>query len=183
MAIIYNKETKWKSNKGKGAIATLPTSTPISTKAEYNNVINNSVTAKEKLDDPRFSLKDYAPIFEDNPNSNVDTNQDWTRFFKIFEKLAPLIDELDTLLTKYKQPAERIKTLSDTVTQSLMAPNPFKFIKDTIGNHRAGFGFEKASEYIALSENISHQQVKIKIKVLAWNSPYFKKNQANAVYQ
>ncbi len=94
-----------------------------------------------------------------------------------------MIEELDALLTKYKQPAETIKILSDTVTQSLMAPNPFKFIKDTIVTHRAGFGFEKASVYVAFSENITPQQAKTKLKVLAWNSPYLKKNQANAVYE
>jgi hypothetical protein len=94
----------------------------------------------------------------------------------------PLIDELDTLLAKYKVPTERTKILADTTIQSLLSPNPFKFIKDTIRLHRTEFGFEKAAGYIAISENISTQQAKINLKALGWNSPYLKKNKTNAVY-
>jgi hypothetical protein len=94
----------------------------------------------------------------------------------------PLIDELDTLLAKYKVPTERTKILADTTIQSLLSPNPFKFIKDTIRLHRTEFGFEKAAGSIAVSENISTQQAKNKIKALGWNSPYLKKNKTNAVY-
>ncbi len=89
MAIIYNNETRWRSNKGKLAITNPSTPTPNSTMAEYNNAINNSATAKEKLDDPRFILKDFLPNFEDNPNSNADANQDLTRFLKFLKNWHP----------------------------------------------------------------------------------------------
>ena len=104
MAIIYNNETRWRSNKGKVSITNPSIPTPDATMAEYNNAINNGVTAKEKLDDPMFSLKNLLPNFEDNPNSNTEFNQYSIRYLKTVEKMAPLIEELDELLTKYKQP-------------------------------------------------------------------------------
>ena len=94
----------------------------------------------------------------------------------------PLVSELDTLLTSYKKPEERIKISSDTIIRSLLSSNPFNFIRDTISVHKAELGFIKASGVIALSENISPHQAKIKLKALAWNSPYFKRNQNNGVY-
>ena len=54
------------------------------------------------------------------------------KVFKIFEKISPLIDELDTLLSKYKPDPERIKILSDVISYSLMSSNPVRSLKDTI---------------------------------------------------
>ena len=86
-----------------------------------------------------------------------------------------LVDELDILLTRYKDTAERIKIVADATIQSPISSNPFKLIKDTVIPHRAELGFEKASGCIALLENISTQQGRAKLYALAWNSPYLKK--------
>jgi hypothetical protein len=40
--------------------------------------------------------------------------------FKIFEKISPFIDELDTILSKYKPDPTRTKILSDVISYSLM---------------------------------------------------------------
>lgn len=115
---------------------------------------------------PNFVLKDFANASQGNPGSGADDFAEFDKFLKIFEKSMPLIDELDTLLARYKVPTERTKILADTTIQSLLSPNPFKFIKDTIRLHRTEFGFEKAAGSIAVSENISTQQAKIKLKAL-----------------
>ena len=144
--------------------------------------ISGNTTLKEKPHEPDFKPKDFACKSRGNPGSGPVEFAEFDKFLTIFEKLSPLVDELDTLLAKYKTPAERTKILADTITQSLLSPNPFKFIKGAIRFHWTELGFEKASGYIAISENISQQQAKTKLKALAWNSPYFKQNRANAVY-
>ena len=69
-----------------------------------------------------------------------------------------LVNELDILLASYKKPKERIKIVSDTIIQSLILQDPFKFIKGTISVHRAKIGLLKACGSIALSENIPMEQ-------------------------
>jgi hypothetical protein len=192
MAIVYNKESKWRSHTGKEGTATFTTTTTTtavdtaavstSTLAQQNSIHNGNTLAKEKPQVPNFVLKDFANASQGNPGSGADDFAEFDKFLKIFEKSMPLIDELDTLLARYKVPTERTKILADTTIQSLLSPNPFKFIKDTIRLHRTEFGFEKAAGSIAVSENISTQQAKIKLKALGWNSPYLKKNKTNAVY-
>jgi hypothetical protein len=194
MAIVYNKESKWRSHTGKEGTATSTTTTTTtidavapavvstSTLAQQNSIHNGNTASKEKPQVPNFNLKDFANDSHANSGSGADEFADFDKFLKIFEKSMPLIDELDTLLGKYKVLTERTKILADTTIPSLLSPDPFKFIKDTIRFHRTELGFEKAAGYIALSENISTQQAKIKLKALGWNSPYLKKNKANAVY-
>lgn len=99
----------------------------------------------------------YFAISSENDS---DIDNDLNRFFKIFEKLMPLVDELDMILRENKDNKERIKILSDTIIQSLMSPNPFKFVKETTRVHRTEVGIVKAYGYIALSENISPEQAK-----------------------
>jgi hypothetical protein len=190
MAIVYNKESKWRSHTGKEdtttsittTTAVAPAAVSTSTLAQQNSIHNGNTSSKEKPQVPNFVLKDFANDRQGNPGSGADEFAEFDKFLKIFEKSMPLIDELDTLLAKYKVPTERTKILADTTIQSLLSPNPFKFIKDTIRLHRTEFGFEKAAGSIAVSENISTQQAKNKIKALGWNSPYLKKNKTNAVY-
>ena len=94
----------------------------------------------------------------------------------------PLVNELDTLLKSYKKPGEIAKIVSETITLSMGYSDPFKLVRDTIIDHKTELGFIKASGYIALSDNISLHEAKLKLKSLAWNSPYFKRNQNSAVY-
>jgi hypothetical protein len=67
--------------------------------------------------------------------------------------------------------------VADTTLQALVSRNPFKFLRDTITFHRTELGFAIASGSIAALENIPHQKAKAKISILAWNSPYLKKQQ------
>ncbi len=182
MAVIYNKENNWVSKKRKiGNVATSTVgATPISTIATENNTEynNNKTSKKEKPQNPNFTFKDFAHNSEDS--SGVDTNVD--KFLKFFEKLMPLVNELDILLKGYKRPDEIAKIISETITLSMRYSDPFKFVKDTIIDHKTELGFTKASGYIALSDKISLHEAKVKLKALAWNSPYFKRNLKSAVY-
>jgi hypothetical protein len=146
----------------------------------YNN---NKTWPEEKPQNPNFNFKDFAHNNEDNSGADTNANNKIVeKFLKFFEKLMPLVNELDTLLKSYKKQDEISKIISHTITQSMMSQDPFKFIKDTIIVHKAEIGFIKASGYIALSDNISQHQANIKLKALAWNSPYFKRNSTSAVY-
>jgi hypothetical protein len=174
-AIVFNKESKWRSHTGKEGTATFTTTTTTavdtaavstSTLAQQNSIHNGDTLPKEKPQVPNFVLKDFANASQGNPGLGADDFAEFDKFLKIFEKSMPLIDELDTLLARYKVPTERTKILADTTIQSLLSPNPFKFIKDTIRLHRTEFGFEKAAGSIAVSKNISTQQAKIKLKAL-----------------
>lgn len=185
LAVIYAKENGWVSNKRKtGIIIPEPTTenTPTSATATDSKIAyNNNTIAEKRSQNPNFNLKDFVNKNDGSSDTNTGENTDVDKFFKFLEKLTILVDELDTLLRSYKTNMERTKILADTITLSLISPDPFKFIKDTISFHRIELGFEKASGYISLSENISPQQAKIKLKALAWNSPYFKRNLNNAV--
>ena len=188
LAVIYAKENDWVSSKRKiGTIApeltTHNTPTSATTAADSKIAYINNIRAEEKPQNPNFNFRNFANINDDISETNTGESTDVVKFFKFFEKLTHLIDELDNLLRNYKTNMERTKILSDTITLSLMSSDPFKFIKDKISDHRIELGFEKASGYLALSENIIPQQAKIKLKALAWNSPYFKRSLNNAVYK
>lgn len=138
--------------------------------------------AEVKPQNTNFTFKDFAHNSEDNSGTDANVDNKAEKFFKFFEKLMPLVNELDILLKSYKKQDEIAKIISETITQSIISSNSFKFVKDTIVVHKAELGFIKASGYIALSDNISLHQAKIKLKALAWNSPYFKRNMTSAVY-
>ncbi len=185
MSVIYNKENNGVSKKRKidNVVTSTVDASTIATEynTEYNN--NNKTMTEVKPKDPNFNFKDF--VLNNEANSGADTNTDdklVDKFLKFFEKLMPLVNELDILLKSYKKPDEIAKTISETITRSMMSQDPFKFVKDTIVVHRTEMGFIKASEYIALSDNISLHQAKIMLKALAWNSPYFKRNMTSAVY-
>lgn len=188
LALIHNIENDWASNKRKTDVIDPSTVGPNSTQTVatgisslYNN--NNKTRSEDKPQNPNSIFKDLVHNNEDN--SGADTNADIKladKFLKFFEKLMPLVNELDILLKSYKKQDEIAKIISDTITLSMMSQDPFKVIKDTIIVHKAEIGFIKASGSIALSDNISPHQAKIKLKALAWNSPYFKRNMTSAVY-
>lgn len=179
MAVIYNRENDWASNKRKVSTnSTSTTAIPNSTVAEDSGAYNNNTISKEIPQKPKINLK-YFAISSENDS---DIDNDLNRFFKIFEKLMPLVDELDMILRENKDNKERIKILSDTIIQSLMSPNPFKFVKETTRVHRTEVGIVKAYGYIALSENISPEQAKTKLNALAWNTPHLKRNLNSAIF-
>jgi hypothetical protein len=186
MAVIYNKENNWVSKKRKiGNVATSTVgATPISTIATENSSMdnNNKTSKKEIPQNSNFNFKDFARNSKENSGDDTNVDNKLDKFLKFIEKLMPLVIELDTLLTSYKKPGERIKIVSDAIIQSLIAHDPFISIKEKISFHRTEFGLLKAYGYIALSENTSPQQAEKKLKLLVWNSPYFKRNLASSVY-
>jgi hypothetical protein len=178
--LVSNKRKIYNTAASTGGALTTQTIATENSSSVYNN--NNKTMAEERPQIPNFNFKDLAHNNEDNLNLDTDVNNHLDKFLKIFEKLMPLVDELDKILRDIKENMERIKILSDTIIKSLMSPNPFKYLKETIKNYRIEAGFVKASGFIALSENISLQKAKIKLKTLAWNSPYIKTNLENAIY-
>jgi hypothetical protein len=52
-----------------------------------------------------------------------------------FEKISPLIDELDTQLSAYKTHEERIKILSEQIIFALSSSNTVHSLKDIINLH------------------------------------------------
>ncbi len=93
MAVIYNKENDWVSNKGKtdNVAAWTVAATPISRIAtenntEYNN--NNKTMAEEKSQHLKFNIKNFS--YNSEGNSGADTNVDnkLDKLLKFFEKLC-----------------------------------------------------------------------------------------------
>src|SRR3954465_15139971 len=71
MAIVYNKESKWRSHTGKEGTSTSTTSTTTkpavapdatstSTLAQQNSIPNDNTASKEKPQVPNLKLKDFA---------------------------------------------------------------------------------------------------------------------------
>jgi hypothetical protein len=79
----------------------------------------------------------------------MNKNMDIEIIFKIFEKISPLIDELDTQLSVYKIPEERIKILSESIIFALSSSTSVQTLKDIINLHRSTKGFKKASGLVA----------------------------------
>jgi hypothetical protein len=171
MAVVYNKETDWISNKRKTNVKaqqiqhtpSSPSSSTIST-----SDTNNKNTISKPYYDP---LEDFN--FADQ-NSKINKNTDIEKVFKIFEKISHLIDDLDTQLSTYKSHEERIKILSEAIIFSLMSSNPVGALKDIINLHRSTMGFQKASGLIAFSRKIPLDQAQLMLKTIILAAPYSK---------
>jgi hypothetical protein len=92
-----------------------------------------------------------------------------------FEKISPLIDELDTLLiSTYIQNINRTQILASVIISSLTSQNPVKFIKDQINFYRSFIGIKKASGFVALTQNIPLEQAQLLLKSIILAAPYSK---------
>jgi hypothetical protein len=169
MAVIYNKETDWISNKRKINMPS-PSSSSSSTISLDMNSNNNNTTNIRKPNNT--NLKDFE--YRD-PYSKI-AKTDEEKVFKIFEKISsPLIDELDTLLiTTYIQNLNKTQILVSVIISSLTSQNPVKFIKDQINFYRTFIGIKKASGFVALSHNIPLDQAQLLLKSIILAAPYSK---------
>ena len=128
-------------------------------KKKSNKNFSSSLT---KADDIANTIRIPNPHYNnpegfDFSDSNLELNKntDEQKMFKIFEKISPFIDELDTLLSKYKPDAERIKILSDVISYSLMTSNPVRSLKEAIRHYRITIGIKKALAFVGTSKNIT----------------------------
>jgi hypothetical protein len=161
MAVIYNKETDWVSNKRK---INVPSSSTISLESDNNNSTKIPKPNNTNLND--FEYRD--------PYSKI-AKTDEEKVYKIFEKISPLIDELDTLLiSTYIQNINRTQILASVIISSLTSQNPVKFIKNQINFYRSFIGIKKASGFVALTQNIPLEQAQLMLKSIILAAPYSK---------
>jgi hypothetical protein len=166
MAVIYNKETDWISNKRKINVPSPSSSSSSTISLDMNS--NNTTTIRKPNN---TNLKDFE--YKD-PYSKI-AKTDEEKVFKIFEKISPLIDELDTLSkSTYIQNVNRTQILASVIISSLTSQNPVKFIKDQINFYRAFIGIKKASGFVALSQNIPPEQTELLLKSIILAAPYSK---------
>ncbi len=185
MAVIYNKETDWVSNKRKTNenlqhdFSSSPPSSPpqssstLSTSFSYTKSTSPSDTDNKKVvSKPQNDfLNDFN--FENN-NSEINKNTDIEKIFKIFEKISPLIDELDTQLSTYKIPEERIKILSESIISALSSSNPVQTLKEIIKLHHTTIGIKKASGFVAITRKIPLDKARSMLATIILTAPYSK---------
>lgn len=87
-----------------------------------------------------------------------------------------MIDQIDTPLSTYKSPEERIKTLSDGIIPALMLSNPIRYLKDIINLPRFYKGIKKASGFVAMLKNITQEEAQLMLKTMVLTSPYSSNN-------
>jgi hypothetical protein len=159
MAVIYNKETGWVSNKRKtnenlqhdfSSSSPPPSSTsPPQSSSTLSTPFSSTTTATSSsdIDNKKTVSKPYQDFLKDfnfeNHNSETNDIIDIEKIFKIFEKISPLIDDFDTQLTAYKIPEERIKILSESIIFALSSSNPVRSLKDIIKSHHSIKGIKK----------------------------------------
>lgn len=187
MAIVFNKESGWRSIKNKESKSPSPTSSsspafpsPSSSKTITDaNKNNNDNTIPPPPPPPPIpnpfqnNLKDFNVSSIPYPEIDKYTS-DEDKFFKIFEKISPLIDDLDTLLSAYTSHDERNKILSEIIISALMSSNPVRSLKNTINMHRSIMAIKKASGFVAFSHKIPPAQAHLMLKTIILAAPYSK---------
>ena len=169
MAVIFNKDTGWRSdktkeNKSSFTLSLSSSKTPTDATTHNDTIPSSRVPYPNNLEDLNIGITD----------PEIDIKIDDEKFFEIFGKISPLIDELDTLLSEYKSHEERINILSDGIILALMSPNPIRSLKDTINLHRLYKGVTKASGFVALSKNIPPAKAQLMLKAMVLSAPYSK---------
>lgn len=184
MAVVYNKETNWISNKSKTNIVRQqmqqePSSSPSSIPPSSNPFSSTATTSLTPNSDNKNTVsKPYYDLFKDfNLEDQItEINKDTyiEKIYKIFEKISPLIDEFDVQLSVYKTPEERTKILSDAIILALSSANPVRSLKDIINLHHSIKGFRKASGFVAFTHKISLDQAQLMLKTIILTSTYSK---------
>lgn len=184
MAIVFNKETGRLANKNKESKLSSLTSSfspfpfPSDSKTATTDTNNNNTVPPT----PNLFPNDLKDFNVDIPYPKINIKTDENKFFKIFEKTSPLIDELDALLlSTYVQNIDRIQLLSTTITSALMSQNPVNVIKAQINFYRSLIGIKKASGFVAASHNISLDQAKDMLKTIILSAPYSKNKFDNQI--
>jgi hypothetical protein len=175
MAIIFNKDTGWRSDKAKEnkssfSLSFSSSKSPTDATTHNDTIPSSQVPYPSNLEDLKVGITD----------PEIDINTADEKFFEIFEKISPLIDELDILLSEYKYHEERINILSDGIILALMSPNPVRSLKDLINLQRLYKGITKASGFVSISKNITPAQALSMLKAMVLSAPYSKnKNKIN----
>ena len=186
MAMVYNKETDWKSNIKKSPLKSSntidriiksPSLSHSSLKPDKN--IDNLIPKQTYNNNLKDLYKDdqYLDNSESKDDQYVDNSEskDDQLVFKIIGKMAPYIDTLDSLLlSRYSDNNDRIKILSSILTTSLTTSNPIKFIKEQINFLHSLIAMKKSISLISHYYNIEPKQARETLKGLVLSAPYSK---------
>jgi hypothetical protein len=157
MAVVYDNKTNLASDKGKMANKKTLIAGP------------NSIDIGEQA--KRFKINSLKTTY--SASSTDKDNDDEKKISKVFEKMLPLIEELDSLLSDV-QVEKRIDTVGQIIMSSLMTSNPFKAMRDAINLRNSIKGMEKASYFVATSSKITQVQAQELLRSTVLNAPYFK---------
>jgi hypothetical protein len=132
IAVIFNKETGWKSDKRKLDQVSSPAAT---TAATSSFVTSESIkdSMNEFLNKNYNNLSDlYMKNQKLEVNNDID-NENEQMVLKIIGKLSPFIDKFDFLLLSGSVGVEeRNQILAELIISSLASSDPFAFIKEHI---------------------------------------------------
>ncbi len=172
MAIVFNKDTGWRSDMTK---ETKSQSSPFpSSSISSSKIPTDSTKLNETIPSSRVPYPNLEELHVGIPDPEINIKTDEEKFFKIFEKISPLIEDLDTLLSTYKSPDEKIKMVSEGTILALMSSNPVRSLKDIINLHRLNKGITKAVAFTAKSKNITLEQAQSMLKAMVLTAPYSK---------
>jgi hypothetical protein len=157
MAIVYDNKTNKVSDKGKMASKRASVAGP------------NSMDIGEEA--TRFSINSFKTTYSES--STDKDNDDEKKISKVFGKMLPLIEELESLLSNVSA-EKRIDTVGQLIMSSLMTSNPFKAMRDAINFHNSIKGMKKASYFVAASRKITSVQAQEVLRSTILNAPYFK---------
>jgi hypothetical protein len=175
MAMVYNKETDWKSNIKKSS---LKSSTIIDHTIKSTSSSPSSLKPDKDIDNlnPKQTYNNnLKDLYKDDLYLDNSENKDDQLVFKIIGKMAPYIDTLDSLLlSKYPDNNDRIKILSSILITSLTTSNPIKFIKEQINFLHSLIAMKKSMYLISHYYNIKPKQARETLKGLVLSAPYSK---------
>ena len=175
MAMVYNKETDWKSNIKKSS---LNSSNTIDHKLKSTSSSRSSLKPDKDIDNfiPKQTYNNnLKDLYKDDLYLDNSENKDDQLVFKIIGKMAPYIDTLDSLLlSRYQDNNDGIKILSSLLITSLTTSNPVKFIKEQINFFRSLIAMKKSISLISYYYNIEPKQARETLKGLVLSAPYSK---------
>src|SRR3954470_12801725 len=175
MAMVYNKETDWKSNIKKSS---LKSSNIIDHTIKSTSSSPSSLKPDKDIDNliPKQTYNNnLKDLYKDDLYLDNSENKDDQLVFKIIGKISPYIDTLDSLLlSRYSDNDDRIKILSFILISSLTTSNPIDFIKEQISFFRSMIAMKKSISLITYYYNIEPKQARETLKGLVLSAPYSK---------
>jgi hypothetical protein len=178
LAVIFNKETGWKSDKRKLDQVSSPAATSTTSSFVTSESIKDSMN--EFLNKNYNNLSDlYMKNQKLEVNNDID-NENEQMVLKIIGKLSPFIDKLDSLLLSGSVGVEeRNQILAELIISSLASSDPFAFIKEQIDFFQSLIAMRRAILLISHYYKFKPVKAKETLKALVLNSPYIKKNKIN----
>ena len=187
MAMVYDKETDWKSSIKNMRIVSTNTIEPAARTKFTESPFIYTPSKIESIEDIRNSnlnqpyyknnLKD---VYKSDLDPDIIENEYDQIVFKIIGKIFPLIESLDSLLlSRHLDNKDRTGILSFVLITSLSSSNPVAFIKDKINYYRSIIAMERAIALTAYYFNIEPKNAREKLKGLVITAPYFKNKFTN----